>query len=133
MEILKTFDNPIDAHLLKSKLESEDIACYILDENIVGLNPLLNIAVGGIKLMVAAADLDRARLVLQEIDNTPLLTDQDVAIRCPECGSTNIFNNIKNNEGTRGILATVLSFITMTYPIYTKKSYLCRDCDKVFN
>lgn len=133
MEILKTFDNPIDAHLLKSKLESEGIACYILDENIVGLNPLLNIAVGGIKLMVAVADLDRARLVLEEIDNTPFLTDQDVAIRCPECGSTNIFNNIKNNEGTRGVLATVLSFITMTYPIYTKKSYLCRDCDKVFN
>lgn len=49
---LKTFDNSIEAHLMKSKLKSENIVCFLFDENIVGLNPVYNIAVGGIKLKV---------------------------------------------------------------------------------
>ena len=65
---LKTFDNPIDAHLLKTKLESEGIVVYLFDENINSINPLYNIATGGIKLNIAEQDLDRAVEVLREID-----------------------------------------------------------------
>ena len=46
---LKIFENPIDAHLLKTKLESEGIDCYLIDENTVSVMPLYNITVGGIK------------------------------------------------------------------------------------
>jgi len=40
---LKTFDNSIEAHLLKVKLESEGIRCFIFDENIVSMNPILTL------------------------------------------------------------------------------------------
>ena len=52
MELItvKVFDSGIEAHILKARLESENIPCFIFDENIVTLNPLFNFAVGGIKL-----------------------------------------------------------------------------------
>lgn len=37
---IKTFDNYFEANLLKSKLESENIVCYLFDETLVTLNPL---------------------------------------------------------------------------------------------
>ena len=75
---VRTFDNSIQAHLLKSKLESEDITCYLFDENIVGLNPLYNITVGGIKLKIHKADIDRAAVIIQEVDQSALTNDQIV-------------------------------------------------------
>ncbi|PTM03401.1 MAG: hypothetical protein DA405_10495 [Bacteroidetes bacterium] len=47
---LKTFDNLVEAHLIKSKLESDDLPCFLFDENIMALNPLYNLTVDGIKL-----------------------------------------------------------------------------------
>ena len=43
---IKTFENAIEAEMLKTKLASEGIRAYLFDENITTLNPLLNIAVG---------------------------------------------------------------------------------------
>jgi hypothetical protein len=68
---IKVFDSAIEAHILKSKLESEDIECHIFDENIVSLNPLFNYAVGGIKLKVNELDFEKAITIVKEIDDQP--------------------------------------------------------------
>lgn len=57
---VQTFDNPIDLALLKSKLESEGIKCFVFDEHTVTLQPLLSNGVGGIKLKINEADTDQA-------------------------------------------------------------------------
>ena len=56
---VKIFDNAFEAHLLKTKLENEGIPCYLFDENIVGLNPFYNFAVGGIKLKISEQDKEQ--------------------------------------------------------------------------
>lgn len=68
---LASFDNSIDAHLLRTKLESEEIPCFIFDENMVTLNPLNNITVGGVKVKVMEEDLDAARNILDLLYNGP--------------------------------------------------------------
>ncbi len=35
---LATFIWPIDAYLLKMRLEAEGVSCYIFDDNIISLN-----------------------------------------------------------------------------------------------
>ena len=132
MRTIKTFDNPIDAHIIKTKLESEGIMCYITDENTIGLNPMLNIALGGVKLNVAAEDVAVALQIIEESDNQPIADNQGTTISCPACNSTHILNNINDQKGFKAILASLLSLLTMSYPIYTKKSYLCKDCNEVF-
>ena len=64
--ILDVFDNYIDAHIKKGRLEEQGIICWLKDENTVTIDPLLAIAVGGIKLMVADHQLERARDILSD-------------------------------------------------------------------
>ena len=64
--ILEVFDNYIPAHIARGRLEEQGILCWLKDENTVTIDPLLSIAVGGIKLMVAEHQLERARQILSE-------------------------------------------------------------------
>lgn len=134
MEIvtLKVFDNPMEAHLLKTKLESEGIRCFLQDENIVSLNPLYNYAVGGIKLNIRFADLEMANQIIQEIENAPSLDDHDQEIRCPECGSTDLYTNFKSMKGTKGLFSAIVSFLMGVFPVYYKNVYKCKNCENEF-
>ena len=65
---IRTFDHAMDAHLLKSKLESEGVECFLFDENTVSINPLYGIATGGIKLRVIEEDAERAMAILSDMN-----------------------------------------------------------------
>lgn len=129
---LKTFDNPIDAHLLKTKLESEGIVVYLFDENINSINPLYNIATGGIKLNIAEQDLDRAVEVLREIDAAAYVDERDNVLLCPACGSTDLYNNYRSMRETKGFFSAVVSLLLLVFPIYYKLLYKCKSCGEEF-
>lgn len=59
----------MDAHMLKGQLEEAGIRCWLKDENSITISPFLNNALGGIKLMVAASDLETAKELLDS--NSP--------------------------------------------------------------
>ncbi len=59
----QVFSDAIQAHMLFNKLDSEGIECYLYDENIVSINPFLDAAVGGIKVMIKEEDLEKATLI----------------------------------------------------------------------
>ncbi|MEJ0106473.1 MAG: DUF2007 domain-containing protein [Bacteroidota bacterium] len=63
--ILMTFDNYIPAHIALGRLKEEFINCYLQDEYTVTIDPLLSNAIGGIKLMVAEQQAERALEILQ--------------------------------------------------------------------
>jgi hypothetical protein len=62
-----TFWEPTEAHIARLKLESEEIDCMILDENLVATYWFWANAVGGIKLQVREADFSSACRALQGI------------------------------------------------------------------
>ena len=62
--LLAAFDNYIPAHIALGRLKEEFINCYLQDEYTVTIDPLLSNAVGGIKLMVAETQAERAREIL---------------------------------------------------------------------
>ena len=53
---VKTFDSYFSANIILTKLHSEGVECYLKDEYTVTLDPILSNAIGGIKLVVKAAD-----------------------------------------------------------------------------
>ena len=69
MELItfRTFNNPIEAHLLRTKLESEGIPSFLFDENIMAFNPFYNSALGGVKLKINKLDLERVEEILREM------------------------------------------------------------------
>lgn len=62
--ILTVFDNYISAHIALGRLKDEFINCYLQDEYTVTIDPLLSNAIGGIKLMVAESQAERALKIL---------------------------------------------------------------------
>lgn len=129
---LKVFDQYIDAHLLKTKLESEGIRCFLFDENIVTMDLFYSFAVGGIKLKVTAADLILAERILKEIEKTDLYTDAGERLCCPQCKSTDLYLGFKSFKNLSGILALLISLFFRTYPLYYKNVYRCKTCSKEF-
>jgi hypothetical protein len=60
MKTLASFNQPMDAHLLRARLEGSGIAAYLRDENMITLDWLSANAVGGIKVDVADEDYEKA-------------------------------------------------------------------------
>jgi hypothetical protein len=60
--ILQTFNNYIDAHIVKGRLEAEGIDCWLKDEHLSAIivDPILTNAIAGIKLMVKEEDVEKA-------------------------------------------------------------------------
>ena len=129
---LVTFDNPIEAHMVKSKLESEEITCFLFDENMVTLYPLYNNTVGGIKLKINKKDEEKARKILLEFSNAKLLDDEANPIQCPKCKSIEIYSGFKSMKGSKGVLSAIVSFFFMVFPVYYKTLYKCKSCGKEF-
>ena len=129
---VKTFDNSIETHLLKCKLESEGVKCYIFDENMVSLNPLYNITVGGIKLKINEIDLNKASEIIKLISETKITDEKNEIIKCPKCSSEELYIGYKSMKDVKGILSIIVSLIFMVFPIYYRILNKCKTCGNEF-
>ena len=66
---VRSYDNYIYAHIVLSMLQDSGINCHLKDEYTITIDPLLSPALGGIKLMVADSQLERALELLAETGN----------------------------------------------------------------
>ena len=69
LETVATFSFAPEMGLVRSKLESEGIECFVKDE-LVSQTYIHN-AVGGMKLQVKADDAERARKIIDEMEVFP--------------------------------------------------------------
>jgi hypothetical protein len=63
---LCSFDNYVTANITLGMLLESGINCHLKDEYTVTIDPLLSPAVGGIKIMVAEQQVQRAADLLNE-------------------------------------------------------------------
>ena len=125
-KIIATYDNYLLANMTMGMLTENNIKCQMKDENIVTVDPLLNPAVGGIKLLVEEGDFDTAVALIKEAESDYL---KDIA--CPSCQSHSLVVEEKTNNPTDfwGKLKNqILYGQTSTY----SKGYRCTNCKKYF-
>jgi hypothetical protein len=60
--VLKIFNDSLAANFAQNKLREEGINSFLVDENVVGLNPL-----GGIEVKIFSRDLQKAKRILSEM------------------------------------------------------------------
>jgi len=60
--VLNIFNDSLAANFVQNNLREEGIESFLVDENVVSLNPL-----GGIELKIFSNDLERAEKILSEI------------------------------------------------------------------
>ena len=122
-----SYDNFMVANMTMGLMTENDIKCQLKDENIVTMDPLLNAAVGGIKLLVEAKDYDRAVLLMKQAEEDYLKD-----IHCPNCNSISIIVEEKSSNPTdfwRRLKNQLLYGQTSTY----SKNYRCTNCKKLFS
>jgi hypothetical protein len=132
--VVRSFSLPHEAHLARSVLEAAGIDAVIADEHIVAADWLYSNAVGGVKVLVRAADADTARSVL----DTPAQTPDDVhqpaevppetdVTRCARCGAEDIAFE------SRGRRVAVLSWLLAGIPLFPVRRRLkCGRCGHRF-
>ncbi len=69
---IASFDFLPLAEIARGRLLAEGIDCRLADQHLVQTDWLYSIAVGGIKLQVAAADVERALAILDRDDSAEL-------------------------------------------------------------
>ncbi len=124
-QLLRSFDNYINASLTLARLDEEGITCYLKDEYTVTIDPLLSNAVGGIKLMVLPDDFEEAKALLAGYDK-----DYRDAVVCPQCGSHDV--EYMEKPEPKNWKATFLSLFFSSYAANTDHIYHCSDCEFEF-
>jgi len=79
---------PIDCHILKGRLETEGIHCFLFDENLISAHPFYAVAIGGVKLKIPSDEYAHCQKIIK-------LLSQDKLI--DEAGEYQI-SDILNNE-----------------------------------
>jgi len=123
---LAAFDNYFSANTTLGLLLDNNINCHLKDENIVTVDPFLNNAVGGIKLMVAEVQFSRAKELIKQAE-----TDYLNEVHCPVCKNTGLVAEEKINTPQTfwGKLKNQVAFgQTETY----QKTYRCKNCGSIF-
>jgi DNA-directed RNA polymerase subunit RPC12/RpoP len=145
-----TFTFAHEAAIIRGRLESEGISCFMQDELTTQVAPFYSNAIGGVKLQVKESDLNQAIEILKETGyikedgwhpskESPLsdkhageqqITRKGKEITCPNCGSEEVVKRKK-----AGWFFLLTSFLLLPYCIFSPffhKTYYCFDCKHEF-
>ncbi|WP_316851087.1 putative signal transducing protein [Pedobacter agri] len=128
--VYSTYYNPMEANIIRAKLEDSGFACFLADENVATINPLYNQAIGGVKLIVFERDVEEInKLLSEENDLEGIVIDDQVKEKplaeelliCPKCGSENLYRlQTRNNKFNL--------FGIFNYRLEKNESIKCIDC-----
>lgn len=106
---IASFPEPIEAHLAKTKVESEGIEAYLTNENTIRMDIFYSQALGGVGLYVPEEQAEKAVAALAEripladvekesdTEDQPIRADGDV---CPKCHSPNVYADRRPRKPT---------------------------------
>jgi hypothetical protein len=118
---IASFSNAVEANAALAHVENEGIMACLSDEHTIDAYGLYDVAVGGVKIMVAEEDAARATSVLNKKDIA--ISDKDDEIICPHCKS----NDVKTVDNRWKSFLTIL---LLGFPIFsTRKRYECQSCE----
>ncbi|HEX7846508.1 MAG TPA: DUF2007 domain-containing protein [Chitinophagaceae bacterium] len=120
--VIRRYDNYVAAHIDMGRLLEEEINCWLKDENTVTIDPILSNAIGGIKLMAAASQAERALSILRTLE-----AEQKSLNPCPKCGSKNI-ELISTPRKASNWITAIFGFLFANYAIAADKVNHCFDC-----
>jgi DNA-directed RNA polymerase subunit RPC12/RpoP len=123
---IQSFDNYIDANITLSRVQQEGISCWLQNETSATIAPFLANSVGGIKLMVAETQVERAVELLEQFRN-----EKESILRCPRCHSSNVELVAAPRKASNwlGVFVGLLS----DFAISGEKVYHCYDCGFEFD
>lgn len=120
-KVLAVFEYSTEAHVTKSKLDSEGFETMLMDEKTIDSDPLISNAIGGVKLLVHKNDFEKAL----EIYNKIRAYQKDINgndIFCPACNATQILIAPSQRK----------NIFYMLFPFFEKTRHICNTCKNIF-
>ena len=119
---LRTFDNYIEANIVLSMLVASGINAHLKDEHTITIDPLLSPALGGMKLMVHFAQVERAWELLEDAEHQYLQS-----IPCPVCKAHSL-KAISVTKEYRCRLSAIINMLLCGKSVEIIKMYQCTSC-----
>ena len=125
-----SYTSPWDAHIACGRLHAEGIRAWVAYEQHVWADWPLSTALGGVRIMTAAANASEAQAILAAHDRgeyESCLAEEDLraaALHCPQCDSTDI-ETLAFGSGIP--LLAVLAFFGAIFPVRRDRHH-CRNC-----
>lgn len=119
---LRSFDNYIEANIVLNMLLHQNINCHLKDENIITIDPLLSPALGGMKLMVHHAHVERAWDLIEDAEKEYLKN-----IPCPVCRA-HALQAVSVTKTHRCRLSALASMLLNGHSVEVSKIYRCSKC-----
>ena len=119
---LRSFDNYIEANIVLNMLRHHHINCHLKDENIITIDPLLSPAIGGMKLMVHHAHVERAWDLMDKAEQEYLKQ-----IPCPVCHA-HALKTISITKQHKNKLSALASMLLNGHSIEVTRVYRCSGC-----
>jgi len=123
--LLQSFSSYIDAEIILGRLQNEGIDCWLKDENVSTILPILGNASGDIKLMVPEEQLEKATELLKDFTK-----EKRNNFLCPNCGSGEI-EYVSSPRETANWLSVILGFLFFSYAMPVK-IWHCFTCKAEF-
>ena len=120
-KILAVFEYSTEAHVTKSRLDSEGFKTMLMDEKTIDSDPLISNAIGGVKLLVHQNDFEKALKIYNEI-RTYQKDKNGNDIFCPTCNSNQILIAPAKRKNV----------FYMLFPFFEKTKHICNSCKTEF-
>lgn len=131
LKTVASYTNPIEAHIVRGRLECEEILAFVSHEHHIWANWSLSQALGGVKIQVVSEHVDNAIAVISDINSGKYLEtmeepeNYDCDLSCAHCNSSNI-----STVSWPWRLSLVMLFVTMLPLPYTTKLLKCGACNR---
>jgi hypothetical protein len=128
IETVASFQDPVEAQIVRALLESAGIDAIVADLNLVTLDWPMAQALGGVKLQVRHADAAEAQRLIEAYRAGELARDDaEPEDRCGLCGGTDLGSYVPASQKA---LALAL-FALAAAPISTRTRRVCNTCGAV--
>lgn len=131
IKIIARFTYSSEAQIIKGRLEADGVEAFLKDEYTIDTDPLISNAIGGVKLAVWAEDEDRAREILESIEEYSV-DEKGEALHCPNCNSTEV-KYYTTISSFKAFFAFLITLCVSVLPFYTRYMYRCENCNYQFN
>jgi hypothetical protein len=128
---IATFTNPLEAHIVRGRLQAEGIETYVAHEHHIWANWFLSTALGGVKLQVRPEDIQQAGEILRQeragdFETLVAETGKEIAEPrpdCPVCRSEDITPVTRS-----GRIALFIVWLSSLPLPYSSVTMACRSC-----
>jgi DNA-directed RNA polymerase subunit RPC12/RpoP len=133
VKTFRVYSDAGEANIALSKLKANGVPCFLKDENSHNLLWHLQIALGGIQLMLDESDFERASSILLpdpvDIDNE-LVSE----VSCPKCGSNNVHfgPRLRPKFSIAGLFRLLFSLLLVIPVPMSINGYHCFSCEHEF-